>query len=192
MKKRRVSTLSDEFSSPRVEEALISFGARSFVMLIKAATVLSAIYRGRVKGQPSEICILPSTSRFLFPSVLVRVNFYALLHRIHFTRTLVCGFYRFSPIPERSELLSILLLLLLPSFFYRFLTFNLALILCQAYSKSSNSELAEILRRPIRALTFPEESASGVSTNASSLRPRTLTVTRKPSLSRSVDLHSSS
>ncbi|XP_031844062.1 uncharacterized protein LOC116431986 [Nomia melanderi] len=44
----------------------------------------------------------------------------------------------------------------------KLLAFNLVLILCQAYSKSSNSELAEILRRPIRALTFPEESTSGL------------------------------
>ncbi|XP_015439508.1 PREDICTED: uncharacterized protein LOC107194403 [Dufourea novaeangliae] len=44
----------------------------------------------------------------------------------------------------------------------RFFTFNLALILDSAYSKSSNSELAEILHRPIRALTFPETSATGL------------------------------
>ncbi|XP_076283723.1 uncharacterized protein LOC143210604 isoform X2 [Lasioglossum baleicum] len=43
-----------------------------------------------------------------------------------------------------------------------FLTFNLALLLCRVCSKSTNSELAEILRRPIRALTFPEESQSGL------------------------------
>ncbi|XP_076656811.1 uncharacterized protein LOC143361359 [Halictus rubicundus] len=41
-----------------------------------------------------------------------------------------------------------------------FLTFNL--LLFRVSSKSTNSELAEVLRRPIRALTFPEDSQSGL------------------------------
>ncbi|XP_033338199.1 uncharacterized protein LOC117227228 [Megalopta genalis] len=45
---------------------------------------------------------------------------------------------------------------------FPFLAFNLALLLRQVSSKSPNSELAEILRRPIRALIFPEESTSGL------------------------------
>ncbi|XP_076173358.1 uncharacterized protein LOC143149673 [Ptiloglossa arizonensis] len=47
-------------------------------------------------------------------------------------------------------------------FLYRLLTFNLALILGPVGSRTPNSELAEILHRPIRALTFPEESALGL------------------------------
>lgn len=47
--------------------------------------------------------------------------------------------------------------------FYRLLTLNLALVVGAAASKSSSSMLAEILHRPIRALTFPEESTAGVS-----------------------------
>lgn len=48
-------------------------------------------------------------------------------------------------------------------FFYRLLACNMVLILHPVYSKSPNSELAEILHRPIRSLTFPEESTLGVS-----------------------------
>ncbi|XP_053996791.1 uncharacterized protein LOC128886171 [Hylaeus anthracinus] len=47
-------------------------------------------------------------------------------------------------------------------FFYRLLTFNLELILCTVRSRTPNSELAKVLYRPIRALTFPEESALGL------------------------------
>ncbi|XP_043259073.1 uncharacterized protein LOC122401174 [Colletes gigas] len=42
------------------------------------------------------------------------------------------------------------------------LMFNLALVLCTGRSRSPNSELAEVLHRPIRALTFPEESGLGL------------------------------
>ncbi|CAK9833936.1 hypothetical protein ANTRET_LOCUS10545 [Anthophora retusa] len=40
--------------------------------------------------------------------------------------------------------------------------FNLALMLHVTDSKSPNSELAEILHRPIRSLIFPEESTAGL------------------------------
>ncbi|XP_076682516.1 uncharacterized protein LOC143376272 isoform X2 [Andrena cerasifolii] len=42
------------------------------------------------------------------------------------------------------------------------LALNLALVVAAAASKSSSSLLAEILHRPIRALTFPEESTAGL------------------------------
>ncbi|XP_017758797.1 PREDICTED: uncharacterized protein LOC108549791 [Eufriesea mexicana] len=42
------------------------------------------------------------------------------------------------------------------------LMLDLALILRPTGSKSPNSELAEILHRPIRSLTFPEESTAGL------------------------------
>lgn len=40
---------------------------------------------------------------------------------------------------------------------------NLLVIFHPAGSRLLNSELAEILHRPIRSLTFPEESTAGVS-----------------------------
>lgn len=46
---------------------------------------------------------------------------------------------------------------------YSLLMVNLALILHSTGSRSPNSKLAETLHRPIRSLTFPEESTLGVS-----------------------------
>lgn len=48
-------------------------------------------------------------------------------------------------------------------FSFRFIAINTIINIFQIWGKNENSEMANILHRPIRALTFPPTSTMGVS-----------------------------
>lgn len=129
---------------------------------------------------PTEEALISFTRLFLisnfnrlFPSSF-RLEKYLLLPSFLFTRVAAIFFYFHRNIASYGALVGLkgskrkkkrkILL-------YSLLMVNLvALILHSTGSRSPNSKLAETLHRPIRSLTFPEESTLGVSVKGNRVR----------------------